>query len=215
MKKELIVVTSKYERFVHWLLAISCLLLCYTGLGIMFKELNFFGVIFGGLKGLSTVHNIMAVVFAIGLVLSIQMWWREAGLFVFPEDWEWIKAAGGYLWHLDHVPETGKYNPGQKAFFLTVALCGLMMICTGFFMWYPTILPADLMDWVYVLHVLGFVVIFAFFFVHLYLGTIGNPGSVSAMISGRMEKPVLKMLHPKWLKEMEHKGTLIVYKEDQ
>ena len=66
---------------------------------------------------------------------------------------------------------------------------------------------ADLMDWVYVLHVLGFVVIFAFFFVHLYLGTIGNPGSVSAMISGKMELPVLKMLHPKWVKEMEHEGN--------
>jgi len=191
-------------------LAISCLLLCYTGLGIMYKELNFLGFIFGGLKGLATVHDIMAVVFAISLVLAIAMWWKEAGIFVFPEDWEWIKAAGGYLWHLDHVPETGKYNPGQKAFFLTVALFGLLMICTGFFMWYPHVLPAALMDWVYVLHVLGFVVIFAFFFVHLYLGTIGNPGSVSAMISGKMELPVLRMLHPKWVKEMEHEGKLMI-----
>ena len=215
MKSKMVMVTSKYERFVHWLLAISCLLLCYTGLGIMYKELNFLGFIFGGLKGLATVHDIMAVVFAISLVLAIAMWWKEAGIFVFPEDWEWIKAAGGYLWHLDHVPETGKYNPGQKAFFLTVALCGLLMICTGFFMWYPTILPAALMDWVYVLHVLGFVVIFAFFFVHLYLGTIGNPGSVSAMISGKMELPVLRMLHPKWVKEMEHEGKLIVYGEEK
>jgi len=96
MKKELIKVTSGYERFVHWLLAISCLLLCYTGLGMMYESLNILGVIFGGLKGLKTVHDIMAVVFAIGLVLAIQMWWREAGIFVFPEDWEWIKAAGIY-----------------------------------------------------------------------------------------------------------------------
>jgi formate dehydrogenase subunit gamma len=212
MSKQMVKVTSAYERFVHWMLAISCLLLCYTGLGMMFRELNFFGVIFGGLKGLATVHDIMAIVFAISLVLAILMWWKEAGLFTFPEDWEWIKAAGGYLWHLDHVPETGKYNPGQKAFFLTVALCGLLMVCTGFFMWYPEKFPfgADLMDWVYTLHVFGFVVIFAFFFVHLYLGTIGNPGSVSAMISGKMELPVLRMLHPKWVKEMEHEGKLMV-----
>jgi formate dehydrogenase subunit gamma len=77
-------------------------------------------------------------------------------------------------------------------------------------MWYPEKLGSDLMDWVYVLHVLGFVVIFAFFFVHLYLGTIGNPGSVSAMISGKMELPVLRMLHPKWVKEMEHEGKLMI-----
>ena len=211
MKKELIKVTSGYERFVHWLLAISCLLLCFTGMGMMYQSLNFFGVI-GGLHGLKEVHNITGLIFGIALVLAIQMWWREAGIFVFPEDWEWIKAAGGYLWHLDKVPETGKYNPGQKLFFLTIALCGLLMLVTGFFMWFPGYFPlgAELLRWVYVLHALGFLVIFAFFFVHLYLGTIGNPGSVSAMISGKMEKPVLKMLHPKWLKEMEHEGTLIV-----
>ena len=38
-----------------------------------------------------------------------------------PEDLEWIKCAGGYLWHVDNVPESGKYNPGQKMFFLAVA----------------------------------------------------------------------------------------------
>ena len=212
MKKELIKVTSGYERFVHWLLAISCLLLCFTGMGMMYKSLNFFGVITGGLYGLKEVHEITGLVFGIALVLAIIMWWKEAGIFVFPEDIDWIMVAGGYLWHVDKVPETGKYNPGQKMFFLTIALFGLLMICTGFFMWFPAYFPfgMELFRWTYLLHVLGFLVIFAFFFVHLYLGTIGNPGSVSAMISGKMEKPVLKMLHPKWLKEMEHEGKLIV-----
>jgi formate dehydrogenase subunit gamma len=217
MKKGMVLVTSRYERYVHWTLAVSCLLLCYTGIGMMYHELNVLGVIMGGLKGMKVVHNYMAIVFGISLLLAIQMWWREAGLFVFPEDWEWIKAAGGYLWHVDKVPETGKYNPGQKAFFLTVALCGMMMIVTGFFMLYQSYFPfgADLLDWMYPLHVLGFVIIFAFFFIHLYLGTIGNPGSVQAMITGWMEKPVLRMLHPKWLKEMEHEGTLVVYRGDK
>jgi formate dehydrogenase subunit gamma len=211
MKKELVKVTSGYERFVHWLMAISCLLLCYTGLGMMYKELNFFGAIIGGLNGLKEIHNVTGIVFGVSLVLAILMWWKEAGIFVFPEDWEWIKAAGGYLWHLDHVPETGKYNPGQKMFFLTVALFGMLMLGTGFFMWFPGYFPwgIDMFRWLFPLHVFGFVVIFAFFFVHLYLGTIGNPGSVQAMITGWMDESVLRMLHPKWYKEMKHEGTLI------
>jgi len=212
-KKGMIKATTGYERFVHWMLAISCLLLCFTGLGMMFKSLNIFGVIMGGLKGLKIVHNITGLIFGVSLILAIKMWWREAGLFVFPEDWNWIKDAGGYLWHVDHVAEVGKYNPGQKMFFLVVALFGAMMVVTGFFMWLqPGFLPAEALRWMYPLHVFGFVVIFAFFFIHLYLGTIGNPGSVQAMISGWMEKPVLKMLHPKWVKEMEQEGTLVVYK---
>lgn len=217
MKNGMIKVTSGYERFVHWLLAISCLLLCYTGLGMMYNELNVLGIFMGGLKGLKVVHNLTGVVFGVALLLAIQMWWKEAGLFVFPEDFNWIKAAGGYLWHVDKVPETGKYNPGQKMFFLTVALFGLLMLGTGFFMWFPGYFPLgmDLLIWIYPLHVLGFVVIFAFFFIHLYLGTIGNPGTFQAMSNGWVTRAWLKKQHPKWLKEMEHKGTLIVYGEEK
>ena len=218
MKKGLILVTSGYERFVHWMLAVSCLLLCYTGLGMMFESLNFFGVIFGGLKGLKIAHNFIGLVFGVALGLAIKMWWKEAGVFVFPEDFEWFKTAGGYLWHVDKVAETGKYNPGQKMFFLTVAAFGLLMFVTGFFMWFQESFPlgSDLLHWLYPLHALGFVVIFAFFFVHLYLGTIGNPGTVQAMISGWVTRAWIRKQHPGWLKEMEREGSLIVYnKEDK
>jgi formate dehydrogenase subunit gamma len=210
MKKGLIKATTGYERFVHWILAVSCLLLCFTGLGMMFHSLNFFGAIMGGLKGLKVVHNYTGLVFGVSLILAMIMWWKEAGIFVFPEDIDWIKTVGGYLWHVDHVPEVGKYNPGQKMFFLTVAFFGVIMLFTGFIMWFPAIIPVEFMRWMYPLHVLGFVIIFAFFFVHLYLGTIGSPGSVSAMISGWVTRAWLKKQHPKWLKEMEHQGTLIV-----
>ena len=212
MKKGLIKVTSGYERFVHWLLAISCLLLCFTGMGMMYKSLNFFGVIMGGLYGLKEVHEITGLVFGVALVLAIIMWWKEAGVFVFPEDLDWFKTAGGYLWHVDKVAETGKYNPGQKMFFLTIALFGVLMLVTGFFMWFPGYFPLGmkLFRWTYLLHALGFFVIFAFFFVHLYLGTIGNPGTVQAMITGWVTRNWLKKQHPGWLKEMEHEGTLIV-----
>jgi formate dehydrogenase subunit gamma len=215
MQKGLIQVTDSYERIVHWMLALSCLCLCITGLGMMFQSFNFLGAMVGGLKNLKLIHNFTGLLFGVSLALAIRMWWKEAGVFVFPEDLEWIKAAGGYLWHVDKVPETGKYNPGQKMFFLTVAACGLLMFVTGLIMWFPTALPTTFVRWMYPLHVLGFVAIFAFFFVHLYLGTIGNPGSVSAMVTGWMEKPVLKMLHPKWLKEMEHEGKLIVSGEEK
>lgn len=59
----------------------------------------------------------------------------------------------------------------------------------------------------------GFVIIFAFFFVHLYLVTIGAPGSAPAMFTGWVTRGWVKTQHPKWLKEMEKDGTLIVYGE--
>ena len=138
------------------------------------------------------------------------MWWKEAGVFSFPEDAEWIKAAGGYLWHVENVPEIGKYNPGQKMFFLTVALFGAGMVVSGFIMWFPLGFSVKLVRLMYVLHALGFVVIFAFFFVHLYLVTIGAPGSAPAMFTGWVTKAWVKKQHPKWLKEMEKHGALVV-----
>jgi formate dehydrogenase subunit gamma len=214
MKKGLIQATDWYERLVHWMLAISCLVLCFTGLGMMFKSFNFIANMMGGLVVTKYIHNFTGLFFGVALILAIKMWWHEAGVFEMPEDMEWINAAGGYLWHVDHVPEVGKYNPGQKMFFLAIAIFGAIMVVTGIVMWFPLRFPTGLVRWLFVLHALGFVVIFPFFFVHLYLGTIGSPGSAPAMFTGWVTRAWLKKQHPKWLKEMERKGTLVVSGEE-
>jgi formate dehydrogenase subunit gamma len=215
MKKGMIQATDAFERIVHWMLAISCLVLCITGLGMMFHSFNFIGSLMGGLKSLKYVHNFTGLIFIAALYMAIRMWWKEAGVFVLPEDLDWIKVAGGYLWHVDKVPEVGKYNPGQKAFFLVVALCGVLMVLTGLIMWAPLIFPVWIVRWMYPLHAVGFLAIFSFFFIHLYLGTIGSPGSAPAMFTGWVTRAWLLKQHPKWLKEMEEHGTLVVYGEEK
>jgi formate dehydrogenase subunit gamma len=215
MKKGLIQATDWYERMVHWTLAISCLVLCITGLAMMFHSFNIIAEIMGGLVVTKYIHNFTGLLFALALLLAIKMWWHEAGVFTMPEDLEWMKTAGGYLWHVDHVPEVGKYNPGQKMFFLAVAIFGGIMVITGIIMWFPLSFPSWLVRWLFFLHALGFVVIFPFFFVHLYLGTIGSPGSLQAMTTGWVTRAWLKKQHPKWLKEMEHEGTLVVSGEEK
>jgi formate dehydrogenase subunit gamma len=214
-EKGMIKITDGFERIVHWMLAGSCILLFITGLGMMYRELNFIGNLMGGLVALKYVHNFTGLLFIVSLVLATRMWWHEAGKFSMPEDLDWMMCAGGYLWHVEKVPEIGKYNPGQKMFFLTVVGCGALMGVTGFIMWFPMGLSLDLVRWMYPLHALGFVVLFAFFFVHLYLGTIGNPGTFMAMINGWATKAWAKKQHPKWLREMEESGKLEVYGEEE
>ncbi|HPL64134.1 MAG: formate dehydrogenase subunit gamma [Syntrophales bacterium] len=214
MKKGMIKATDAFERVVHWSLALSCILLFVTGLGMMFHSFNFIGNVMGGLRSLKYVHNFGGLVFAVSLVLAVRMWWHEAGKFEMPEDLEWMKAAGGYLWHVDNMPEVGKYNPGQKAFFLAVAVFGAVMVFTGLLMWFQPLSPG-LLILMYPLHALGFVVLFAFFFVHLYLGTVGSPGSAPAMFSGWVTRAWAKKQHPKWLRETEESGSLEVYGEEK
>ncbi len=215
MKKGLIKVTDAYERIVHWMLAGSCLLLCFTGLGMMFHSFSIIGEIMGGLIVVKYVHNFTGLLFLVALFLAIRMWWHEAGVFSMPEDLDWMMCAGGYLWHVEKVPEVGKYNPGQKMFFLAVALFGAIMVITGLIMWFPLSFPDGLVRWMFTFHALGFVVIFSFFFVHLYLGTVGSPGSAPAMLTGWVTRAWLKKQHGKWLKEMEEEGTLEVYGEEK
>jgi formate dehydrogenase subunit gamma len=215
MKKGLIQATDWYERLVHWTLALSCLALCFTGLAMMFHSFNFIANMMGGLVVTKYMHNFTGLLFALALLLAIKMWWHEAGVFSMPEDLEWMKVAGGYLWHVDNVPEVGKYNPGQKMFFLAVVIFGAIMVITGLIMWFPLMFPSWFVRWQFTFHALGFVVIFAFFFVHLYLGTIGSPGSLPAMTTGWVTRAWLKKQHPKWLKEMEEEGTLVVSGEEK
>jgi formate dehydrogenase subunit gamma len=214
-KKGMIKATDLFERIVHWMLAGSCILLFITGLGMMYRELNFIGYYMGGLVSLKYVHNFLGLFFLVSLILAVRMWWLEAGKFALPEDLQWMMQAGGYLWHVDHVAEVGKYNPGQKLFFLTVAAFGPVMGVTGLIMWFPMGLPMSFVRWMYPIHALGFVVLFAFFFVHVYLATIGSPGSLPAMLDGWVTRAWAKKQHPKWLKEMEASGHLEVYGEEK
>lgn len=213
MKKDMIKATSAFERVVHWSLALSCLLLCITGMGMMYHSLDFIGDLMGGMMVLKYVHNFSGLFFGVALLFAIGIWWKEAGLFSFPEDMQWLKAAGGYLWHVDDMPEIGKYNPGQKLFFLVVAGYGIVMVVSGLIMWFPLGFSTNLVRIMFVLHALGFVLILPFFFIHLYLVTIGAPGSAPAMFTGWVTRGWLKKQHPKWLKEMEKDGTLVVYGE--
>ena len=215
MRRGMIQATDAFERVIHWALALSCLALFITGLGMMFHAFNFIGTMMGGLRTVKFVHNFTGIVFVVALVMSIRMWWKEAGVFEMPQDLEWMKTAGGYLWHVDKIPEVGKYNPGQKAFFLAVAGFGAVMVLTGIIMWFSVGFPPAIVRLMFVLHALGFVVLFPFFFVHLYLGTIGSPGSAPAMFSGWVTRGWAKKQHPKWLKEMEHEGKLVVYGEEK
>ena len=89
------------------------------------------------------------------------------------------------------------------------------MIFSGLIMLFPLSMPAMIVRLMYLLHAAGFVAIFAFFFVHLYLGTIGSPGSLPAMLHGWVTRAWLKKQHPKWLHEMEEAGTLEVYGEEK
>jgi formate dehydrogenase subunit gamma len=207
----MIKVSTAFERIVHWYLALTCLLLAFTGLGMMFHAFNFIAAPFGGLKNLKLVHNVTGLFFIPGLLLAAVIWWREAGTLDLPADLEWLKKAGGYLWKVDKLPPTGKYNLGQKLFFLVVVLVGIMMIVSGLLMWHPENYGRGLINLMYALHALGVVLLLPFIVIHIYLGTIGVPGSAAIVFTGYTSREWCLSQCPKWLRRQEAEGKLEVY----
>jgi len=204
-------ISTTFERLLHWYLALTCFALIFSGLGMMFHSFNFIAAPFGSLKNLQIAHNVTGLLFIPALLLTAVSWWKEAGTFNLAEDLEWLKKGGGYLWKVDKLPESDKYNPGQKAFFLTVVIFGLAMIISGFLIWHPEGQSRELINWMFALHALGMVTLFSFIIIHIYLGTIGVPGSAAIVFTGYVSRAWCLSQCPKWLRREEEKGSLEVY----
>ena len=115
------------------------------------------------------------------------------------DDLQWFKVAGGYLSHKVTVPPMGKYNPGQKLYYLAVVVFGIAIAASGLGMWLmkdnPTVMLLS-----HIVHNVSFVVFVIAVPVHIYLGTLANPGTFKLMVSGTLPLDEAKRRYPKWMK---------------
>jgi len=189
-----------FERFCHWALAISCILLTVSGFGFLFK-IEEIGAGFGGFNSMKVIHNWLGVVFLAALLLSAAHWLKHAFRFD-GDDIRWLAVAGGYLSHKVKVPPMGKLNTGQKFAYLMVLCAGLAISASGFMMW---LFPEN-RQWMLLSHFIhnaSFVLIGVFMPLHIYLSTLANPGTVQIMIGGKVPYWMAKKKHPKWIAEIE------------
>src|ERR1700722_15901207 len=105
-----------FERFSHWLTAVSFVILGLTGLNITFGKIVLLPLI--GPEAFSDVsqaakyvHNFISFAFVAGLLLIIAIFFKDN----LPEkvDLDWIKQCGGFI-KGKHAPAS-RFNPGEKA----------------------------------------------------------------------------------------------------
>ena len=131
------------ERFGHWLLGGSFILLGLTGLLVLFgrvflaptlgKKVNAALLIWS-----KWVHNNVAWAFIAGLVMIFVMWVVHN----IPNrtDLVWLSKGGGLLFGHAHPPAK-KFNAGQKIIFWSVVLFGGSIALTGVSLLFPFELP--------------------------------------------------------------------------
>ncbi len=131
------------ERFAHWLMAGSFILLALTGLITLFGRPGLIPVMgkeaYATLaQGSKWVHNNVAWAFMLGLVMAFVLWVVHN----IPDktDLKWL-AQGGGLFSKGKHPPAKKFNAGQKIIFWLVVLLGVSVSASGLSLLFPFELP--------------------------------------------------------------------------
>ena len=132
------------------------------------------------------------------------MIWAEDGRFE-EHDWKWASHLGGYLWKRHDLP-AGRFNAGQKAYFWFVGLCSILLVLSGVGRVCPVFGEAG-QAVVFDIHRYSALALVLAVIAHFYLGTLANPGTFWAMISGRVGPGWARRHHPIWWDRMTKGGN--------
>jgi formate dehydrogenase subunit gamma len=215
------------DRFSHWLMAGSFVILAITGLNLLYGRYVLLPVLGPEIFSLITTagkyaHNYLAFAFMAGLALSFLLWVRHN----IPSkiDIDWLKAGGGIFVKGSHPPAR-KFNAGQKLIFWIVMLGGLSVSLSGIALMFP--FQTDMFAKTFgILNVIGFdlptnltamqeqqlnqlwhaivsLVLMTIIIAHIYIGSVGMEGALDAMNSGKVDRNWAKEHHNLWVKEMD------------
>jgi formate dehydrogenase subunit gamma len=190
-----------FERFSHWLTAVSFVVLGLTGLNITFGKIVLLPLI--GPEAFSNVseaakyvHNFTSFAFVAGLILIAVMFFRD-NLFE-KVDADWIKQGGGFI-KSRHAP-AGRFNLGEKLVYWLSLAAGVAVSASGFLLLFP-FFGTDIanMQLAQVIHAVVAVLFIALILGHIYIGTLGMEGAFEAMGTGEVDLNWAREHHDRWL----------------
>jgi formate dehydrogenase subunit gamma len=194
------------ERWAHWVMGISFVVLGITGLILLFGKFVLLPVIgytlFAWLSALSkNLHNFVAPLFAVSLLIFIVMYIKDN----LPKayDFSWFAKAPGFF-SGRHIP-SGRFNAGEKAWFWggVVVLC-IALVVTGAILLFPNFDQVrSTMQQMSVIHMVAALLVIAAAIGHIYMGTIGVEGAYQAMRSGYVDEVWAKEHHEYWYNDVK------------
>jgi formate dehydrogenase subunit gamma len=201
---------SAFERFTHWLTAVSFIVLGLTGLNITFGKLVLLPLIgadaFSSLsQAAKYIHNFGSFPFVLGWILAIALWLKDniPGKL----DVDWLKQGGGFI-HSKH-PLAGRFNAGEKLVFWGVFGAGLAVAISGYLLLFPFYVTNIAgMQIAQVVHSIIAILFVALILGHIYIGTLGTEGAFEAMESGEVDLNWAKQHHSLWLEDEIAKGRV-------
>jgi formate dehydrogenase subunit gamma len=198
-----------FERFSHWLTAVSFVVLGLTGLNITFGKIVLLPLIgpeaFSDIsQAAKYVHNFTSFAFVAGLMLIVVIFFKDN----LPQkvDIDWLKQGGGFI-KSKHAP-AGRFNPGEKLVYWFSMAAGIAVSVSGLLLLFPFYgTNIAEMQLVQVAHAVVAVLFIAMILAHIYIGTLGMEGAFEAMGTGEVDLNWAKEHHDVWLAEQLEKGN--------
>ena len=216
-----------FERTVHWMTAVSFIILGLSGLNLLFGKKVLLPVLGPDIFAAITLwgkiaHNYLGFAFALGVVLMFLLWVRHN--LPSRHDIKWVLLGGGVLVKGVHPPAK-KFNAGQKVIFWCVILGGTSLFLSGLSLLFPFQIPMfaetfavmnkvgfDLpteltmmqeMQLAQLWHAIVGVVMVVIIIAHIYIGSLGMEGAFDAMGSGMVDENWAREHHGLWVAEVK------------
>lgn len=193
------------ERVVHWVVAVSFLYLLLSGLALFYPPFYWLAGLLGGGPVIRYWHPIVGLVFVASLVAMAVMWARDMRLE--PHDREWLRHVRDYaVGEEERVPESGRFNAGQKLLFYLQFLAGIALLASGVVLWFPLSFGRGLREAGFVVHDLAAIAAMGGLILHVYMGVFVIRGSWEAMTRGTVSRRWAEAHHGRWYRQLVGTG---------
>ncbi|QLE83755.1 formate dehydrogenase subunit gamma [Shewanella sp. Scap07] len=206
---------TKADIWLHWVMALSCMGLIFTGLNIMLGKHVLQPYVAEGIwaaliYGSKVVHDWVGPIFIVSWALCVVKWMPLQTFKMY--DLKWFLVVGGYInfgpFKGKH-PDSGFANAGEKMWFWTLTLFGLFISVSGIMLVLPGLdLPREASMAALLIHGISAIILIAFTIVHIWMATVLSEGGMEAMVSGYCDENWAVQHHNLWFDEIRDNGTL-------
>jgi formate dehydrogenase subunit gamma len=195
------------ERANHWAVGMSFILLALSGLAFFHPAFYPLSLLFGGAVWARILHPFIGVLMALSFVSMFFRFWKLN--IMTPVDKEWLSRVKQMVDGDDHnMPESGKYNGGQKMLFWLLVGCVALLTLSGIVIWrayFSGLFPIGLIRFSSVLHAAVAALMIGLIIVHVY-AAIWTRGTIRAMLYGTVSRAWAKQHYPAWFRQITGGG---------
>ena len=195
------------ERANHWAVGMSFILLALSGLALFHPAFYPLSIVLGGGVWTRILHPFIGVLMALLFVVMFFRFWKLN--IITPVDKEWLSRVKEMVDGDDHnMPESGKYNGGQKLLFWLLAACMVLLLLSGIVIWrvyFSALFPIGVIRLCSVVHAAAAALMIGLIIVHVY-AAIWTRGTIRAMLYGTVSRAWAKQHHPAWFRQMTGGG---------